>query len=300
MWDKFAADLSDSDDEPAPGQPRVTTLNERGAITIGPSGWNVNSSSTSTSSTPKQQEEQPSSNSGASISITNPNQTTNSRPSNTLDYSKWNTLADQQSDSDSDHITNEMMPNRPDPPRNEHASGPVVAPKGMASASLAPEKKMSTHTLNGGTTDRYLWSQEKDLVTVSVFVPIRTRGRQIKLQVQSLHILVKLQGVVLLEGKLSHEVLAGEDDVDWEVKPLDEQRSLVVITLTKKPIGPGVVLWWKSILVGDPEIDPTHIQDRAKNDYRQVWQEAHDLFREKVAELVPKEIDTNIGDSDED
>ena len=52
-----------------------------------------------------------------------------------------------------------------------------------------------------------------------------------------------------------------------------------------------VVVWWKTVIAGDPEIDVAAIPGRKPaGDLTSVWNSAHAAFREKVANREKIEV----------
>jgi hypothetical protein len=271
-WDSFGVES----DEDRPTKPRITTVDSSKAIRIGPQGWTV-------------VQPIPSVTSGVS-----------SKPQalkpTTLNYAKWDTLAAELSESDDE----------PTPIRDRNgniAMYPVMQAKAVESSapsSIGNSQRTSAHTSNsssltsgGGTTSRYLWSQDKTTLIMRIFAPRGTVGRDVQIVLRSEQVTLMVKRELLLEGKFLYPVNAEEDYIDWEIQPYLEQ-SVIVLTLNKKEIGQGVIVWWKSVFVGDPEIDTTQISDRkldANTSYRQVWEKAHDMFKKKVAEQEPQVID---------
>jgi len=300
-WDNI--DISDSDEEVPSNKPKVTTLAGTNKITIGPNGWHAGgASSTQTNAQPNRKTQLKPASTTTPSTIPNPALKKNK---DAFNYSKWDALAAAQSDSDEEPVVEQPRPSPPPPTSrstpittkpssNSSSSSPTQDTKQITSSKPISEQKDSdlveSLTVGGGVTPRYLWAQDKTTVLMYVFVPKGTLGRDVEVILKPQHLSVKLKGKIHLEGKISYEVLAEEDDLDWEIKPHLEQ-AIILITLTKKDIGGGVIIWWRCVLQGDPEIDTTQIKGRANNSYREVWEKAHEMFREKVANYEQVEID---------
>lgn len=72
----------------------------------------------------------------------------------------------------------------------------------------------------------------------------------------------------------------------------------VQITLRKHCPIPNAVVWWRSFVKGEPEIDISSIKGRAKNNgYQSAWEEAMGMFKAKMADRKEKgKISVDIGD----
>eukprot|EP01048_Picozoa_sp_COSAG05_P019841 COSAG05_NODE_3217_length_2230_cov_1.925387_1_plen_465_part_00 len=193
-----------------------------------------------------------------------------------------------------------------------------------SAASAAPAEVGGGHAAvkNGGHTKRYLWSQEPDEVVVAVAVPPGTRASAVVVELVDAspapRLAVGLRDDVggttwLVNEALSHKVAVTDDssDVDWEVRDLPTEYQdgwnvyaggrchtgadagvwrAVTVTL-KKEAPAGVVIWWKAVMKGDPEIDTSKIAGRRNNSAAQsAWQDAHAEFLKKVANRQPVEI----------
>jgi hypothetical protein len=113
---------------------------------------------------------------------------------------------------------------------------------------------------------------------------------------------IVMEGTVRYKFELNDEELC---PIQWElVKITDptaaEHRVLEIILKKLSPI-PGAIIWWKNVFVDDPEIDVTTIPDRqmsaASKEVSGAWDEAHRLFKERVATREPITID--LGDDAE-
>jgi len=109
-----------------------------------------------------------------------------------------------------------------------------------------------------------------------------------------------LERTVLLEGTLPHFVHFSEeeDEIDWDIEDyephndtFEEENSnavdkLVRVSLHKAVPMIGVSLWWSQPLTHCSKIDINNIEGRRESDrkiqLKEVWDEAHNMFREKV------------------
>jgi len=98
--------------------------------------------------------------------------------------------------------------------------------------------------------------------------------------------------LVLLNGELPHPVHLAEDeeDIDWSVvttTAVDSSSSspserYLLITLYKAVPMQGVFIWWRRPLMQFPEIEmDKNTNDHQQQQFRDAWEEAHKLFREK-------------------
>ena len=106
-----------------------------------------------------------------------------------------------------------------------------------------------------------------------------------------------------------------EEGLEWELKDWDEdQQRLCSITLVKKAPG-NVTVWWPKVLTTDDAIDTTKIEGpnrwhpefwfvtrnflsycwyigrQSAADGRSVWEEAHRMFKEKISNHTPENIE---------
>jgi len=118
---------------------------------------------------------------------------------------------------------------------------------------------------------------------------------------------------VLLKGELSHfiHLAEGEEGVDWEIDTSSASKKLIRITLLKALPMQGLTIWWNRPLMNFPEINVADIECRcnmgstvknrvnmvdrkdSQGKMKEVWEEAHGLFLEKVKNRKKIEL-TNI------
>jgi len=125
-------------------------------------------------------------------------------------------------------------------------------------------------TYNGAACEKYKWSQTIDDVTF--FIDVSPSGAQVKgkdvecnIQKKKLKIVLKTDKAnPVLEGDLFGEVK--HEEAVWSV----EDKRFLSITLEK-----WKKIWWKSALVGDPEIDTQKVDSTcAVDDYDESTQAA--------------------------
>lgn len=99
---------------------------------------------------------------------------------------------------------------------------------------------------NGGTTDKYVWTQTLQEAQVNFVVPEGTKSRQIMCDITATRLKVGLKGgATIVDGPLHKRVKV--DDSFWTL----EDGSRVCVYLQKE----NQMEWWKTIIQGDTEID---------------------------------------------
>jgi len=128
----------------------------------------------------------------------------------------------------------------------------VSAPKAKANASVSAPIS-SACTYNGAVTDKYTWSQTLYETTVEVPVPAGIKGKDIKVDFSKKQLEVTVKGQEpIIKGELGGAVKY--DDCTWI-----KEGTVVQVTLVKE-----IETWWKSVVVGDPEIDTQKV-DSVRN-----------------------------------
>mmetsp|Transcript_1182 Transcript_1182/g.2164 ORF Transcript_1182/g.2164 Transcript_1182/m.2164 type:complete len:196 (-) Transcript_1182:43-630(-) len=114
-------------------------------------------------------------------------------------------------------------------------------------------QKISTY--NGDATDKYNWSQSISEVTLQIPVPKGTKSRDllVKIHPKKLFIQLKSQSEPLIDGELAEKVKV--EDSFWSV----EDNQFIIITFEK-----AYEAIWKTIIVGDKEIDPKTVDNSKK------------------------------------
>lgn len=109
-------------------------------------------------------------------------------------------------------------------------------------------------TYNGAVTDKYSWSQGIREVTVQIEVPPGTKARDMDIKIKPKHLSVryknKPQEPALAEGELCEKVLV--DDSMWSIE--DGKHLIIHFEKAYEAI-------WKSVIVGDEEIDPKTVDN---------------------------------------
>jgi len=111
---------------------------------------------------------------------------------------------------------------------------------------------------NGGTTDRYVWTQTLEEVELSLEIDGNLRGKHLTIDIKKQHLLVAVKGKEaepLIDGEL-HEAVDVEESTWSMTKESGKETKTLTIVLTKRK---GMT-WWKRVIVGDPEINTQKIQ----------------------------------------
>lgn len=260
-WDNL--DLGDSDDEAPPerlkGQPRVTRLDPGTRVTMGPDGI--------TAVAPPQPGAEAPALSAKRAALADVAKSASEvppakKPGGVLDYSKWDKLEVSDSDDGEEEEEDEGLERWAEtqsaaaaaagkrwPGMDEHPppqSATAAAPAAPPAAAPAPEPadgsvQPSKLVRNGGRTQRYMWSQEKQEVSVSVLAPAGTSAKAVVVVLSEQQLKVGLAGGAkqttaapkgaaectwLISGQLYHPVEAPEDptDIDWEIRDLSPEE----------------------------------------------------------------------------
>jgi hypothetical protein len=168
------------------------------------------------------------------------------------------------------------------------------------------EKGASTALTDSGGAQSVFWTQDRQIVTLRFRVPSDRTSKDWKVSAKGMlkyadrnvgvssekPILKIAQGdFVLVEKALPRHIHGPQDAdkkeesaVDWTI-----ERSLevayVTVTLLKAAPMDGVVVWWNRPLEGAAEISMDWRESSASaTGFQQAWDEAHDRFRQKMAE----------------
>lgn len=324
-WDRMAADMSDSDD----GNLKVTTLKKPSTITIGKHGYSIGKSNINHES----RKQALGSNKIKKKQITNvPKESKKTCKKNMdIDYSKWDRLADELSESDqSDSIPySNRCQNQPNYANKEKK------PNSENTQTISTLQKSSLNegnlTTNGGHTGKTnsycncLWSQTHDECIISILIPQKTRAKAVSIKLfpglfsgatqQKPRLVVGLSEnlssghkiKLLVDEELAYNVETEEDDgtfMDWEIKNIGKGRYIRITVSKKLTVGMSsaqgaegvgrVVLWWSQLFVGSTKIDVTKIKGRdmtKQKQYANAWQKANELFKKKIQEHQKVTID---------
>jgi len=190
------------------------------------------------------------------------------------------------------------------------AVGPPVVKKPVEKKDL--EAKF---TENGGKQEgRFLWSQTSSEACLSIFLPAGTKGRDVTVKCsepaddlgsdQKVVLTVSFASVDPMGNRTHTQVIDGlplayriqrdeDTGIDWELTDFEPGgRRLARLTLVKHAPA-GMVVWWTRVFPDDDPVDVSQISGRKHNagDHQKVWEQAHAMFREKVKDRQPMELD---------
>ena len=197
---------------------------------------------------------------------------------------------------------------------------PVVRERSNAMARL---------TRNGGRVDgasdgrgAYFWCQDARETTLSVVARPGARARDVRVRVTSTDVEISVAGTSGFDGsevvfaeRWAHEIdpeprdEADEDGAreaptygDWEITDFEgtgpDARRVVRVTVRKKG-SEMLTHWWRSCVKGGPEVDPATFEDRnasKASEAKRAWDEAQRMFRERVKNRQPVEVDIHSND----
>jgi len=112
---------------------------------------------------------------------------------------------------------------------------------------------------NGGSTDKYIWTQTLEEVIVNIPVPPETRGKHLLVDLGVEKVKVEIRGKkTIIDGDWIDKV-----DVEESTWTLEEAHGekLLVLTVAKF----NKMAWWKGVVKGDPTIDTTKIQPESSS-----------------------------------
>ena len=109
---------------------------------------------------------------------------------------------------------------------------------------------------NGGRTSKFVWAQTLADLTVSVFIPDVTRGKDLEVVIKpdSLKIVNKREGVTIVDGPLHKRIKAV--DSSWYIDSETDDGKVIIFELTKE----DQMGWWKCVMQGDAEINTRKVQ----------------------------------------
>merc|ERR1711871_467604 len=145
-------------------------------------------------------------------------------------------------------------------------------------------------TTNGGSTDKFSWSQNRYEVTVQAILPAGTKASELSFAVDERFLSVSINNKLFFGGELAHSIKVDPEDnisggVVWELKDYGtnpDAGRLLEFTLTKHSPIEDSFQWWKHIYPGDDPIDTTKIQGRSLkvSKLKQDWDKAHADFKD--------------------
>lgn len=99
---------------------------------------------------------------------------------------------------------------------------------------------------NGGTTDKYKWTQTLQELTVTFTLPIGTKAKMLDLDIKNTKLKFGVKGQAPIVDGIFHKSIICDDSF-WTI----EDSKYLVLSLQKQ----NKMEWWKCVLEGDPEIN---------------------------------------------
>lgn len=132
-----------------------------------------------------------------------------------------------------------------------------VIPKDPPKKVDIPKEMTDISTYNGDTTEKYKWSQELNEVIVQVDLPDKSTSKSVIVDMKTkfLKIVLKSSGEEIINGELFGKIAV--DDSFWNI----EDGNKLILTLCK-----AQEMIWKTIIVGDKEIDPKTVDNSKRID----------------------------------
>jgi hypothetical protein len=107
---------------------------------------------------------------------------------------------------------------------------------------------------NGGTTDKYVWTQTLKDVNVNFKIASGIRGKHLDVRISSTKLKVGIKGQEpMVDGLLHKRVKV--DGSTWTIEEDDEGQRMVSVYLEKD----NQMEWWKCVMEGDATIDTTKV-----------------------------------------
>lgn len=118
------------------------------------------------------------------------------------------------------------------------------------------EDKLPAPVGNGGTTDKYTWTQTLSEVNVSIPLPASiTTAKQLSVTIEpnELRAATKDGSVVFVSGTPDEKIAS--DDATWTLESEKDGRRVLQLYLPKL----NKMSWWKCVVAGDPAINTKKI-----------------------------------------
>merc|ERR1740133_22594 len=106
---------------------------------------------------------------------------------------------------------------------------------------------------NGGKTDKYVWGQTLQEVTIPV--PVGTRSRELQVEIKPTTLLVKLKKGETFIGPGELHAKSDSEDATWTIEDDSDLGKVCVIYLPKL----DKMSWWSCVMKGGKEIDTKKI-----------------------------------------
>lgn len=99
---------------------------------------------------------------------------------------------------------------------------------------------------NGGTTDKYKWTQTLQELNVTFTLPIGTKAKMLDIDIRNTKLKVGIKGQPpIVDGDFHKSIIC--DDSFWTI----EDSKYLVLSIQKQ----NKMEWWKCVIQGDPEIN---------------------------------------------
>jgi len=116
----------------------------------------------------------------------------------------------------------------------------------------------------GAIYDNYSWDQTETNLTINILFPKEIKRKDLNIKILSYHLVVGVKGEVpVIDGDFPHRVIAGVSI--WYI--VDGQFEFI---LEKSQLNQDI--WWKSAIVGDPEIDVPFYSNPLDSDLELSWE----------------------------
>lgn len=106
---------------------------------------------------------------------------------------------------------------------------------------------------NGGTTDKYVWTQTLQEMTMNIPIESDVKSKEIKVAISVTHLTVYIRGDKYIDADFPEKV--NVDDSLWTIESETGQR-MINIAIQKFS---GQMHWWDCALKGDSTIDTKKI-----------------------------------------
>jgi len=142
------------------------------------------------------------------------------------------------------------------PEKKEESSGN----KTEGSEKKDDEPKRGTLPGNGGTTDKYTWTQTLEESHIYIPVPQNIKGKDLVIKLTNSKVLVQIKGATpIIDGQFPEKI--HEDDSMWTLE--DSKNGKVVHLAIQK--WKTDWKWWDCAIKGDAKIDTQKIEPEPSN-----------------------------------
>jgi len=111
---------------------------------------------------------------------------------------------------------------------------------------------------NGGSTDRYVWTQTLKEVTVHLQIPSNVGSKQMNVKIGPNHLLIQVKGQPpIIDGDFPERVDC--DTATWFIEDGEKNKSTKTLTIMLPKVG-KMMGWWSHVITSDPKINTQAIQ----------------------------------------